>query len=165
MADIDFKAVCDGIAEQALDLRFGVKIPVHPAAPSVVFDALLDVRSRLDHVDELLAKALRMHAAVQDALSLATAQHADAWDTEIDRLRNSPVRRGDEYATARERHAAANLATMELQHKVRATERVARQCQSAVDLVRLVNRGLEGVRQDLRLWLDGLKYEAHLDRQ
>lgn len=162
---LDIKAVCDGIIEEALDLRFGAKIPVHPAAPSTILETLLDVRARLDRVDELLAKALRMHSAVQEALTVATAEYDDAWDQEITRLKNSPVRQGSEYTTAKERHAEANLATLNLRFKVRSTERVARHCQSAVDLVRLTNRGLESVRQDLRTWLDGLRYESHLDRQ
>jgi hypothetical protein len=162
---IDITAVCDDIIREALELRFGAKLPVHPAAPSAVLEALFDVRHRLDRVDELLAKAIRIAGTVQDGQAIASAQHDDAWDREITRLRNSPVRQGDEYSTARERHAVANLAVLDLRHKVRTADDVVRKCERAVSLVRLVNRGLEGVRQDLRTWLDGLKYESHLDRQ
>lgn len=162
---IDVRAVCEGIIEEALELRFGVKLPVHPAAPAAVLEVLLEVRARLDRVDELLAKSLRMAGAIQDSQALATAQHDEAWDREVTASRNAPVRQGDEYSSARERHAAANLAVLELRRKQRATEDVVRICERTVSLVRLVNRGLEGVRQDLRVWLDGLRYESHLDRQ
>jgi len=160
----DLGAALDALVTEALRLRHDGKLPTAPAAPVAVLDALLDVRARLDRLEELLTQALRVRAGAHEAAALATATAEDAWDSEISRLRNAKVRPGDEYSTARERHAQANLGTLELRRAARQAEDASRRCERAVEVIRVAHRGLDGVRGDLLAWLRATAFESNLDR-
>lgn len=160
----NIKNQIDELIREALTQRFGVKVPAATAAPLEVREALYEARARLDRVEELLGKAVLLAATAREFAGLATATLDDAWDEKIVQLKNSPVRQGSEYPTARERHAEANLAVLDLRRKSRAADEVVAQCEKAVTVIRLAHRGLEGVRQDFRTWLDAFKFESHLDR-
>lgn len=160
----DVAAALVAITAEVLQLRFGVKLPVHPASPSAVLDALLDVRGRLDRIEELLTRVLRIAGIAQQNAAVATASVDDAWDRNIHRLRTAPTASGGDYSSARERYAEANLAVLDLRFEARAQTVTARHCETTLSVVRTAHRGLDTVRQDLRTWLDGLRFEAHLDR-
>src|SRR6188768_2354030 len=90
--------------DEALVLRAGAGFPPIDGGPSDILPSLIDVRQRLDRVEELLRSALVVRANVAADHDLAKAEADDAFDTEITAARSG---RGDgEFTTARERHAA-----------------------------------------------------------
>lgn len=159
----DTRAVLDMMVREAISLRFDTKLPVYPAAAPLVLEALLEVRSRLDRVEELLGQVVRMRSRVAERANLATATVGDAWDSEATRMRQAPVSMG-EYSSAKERAAEANLAVLDLRREQRSAAELLAACESARDVIRLSHSGLEGLRHDLRTWLHALSFESHLDR-
>jgi hypothetical protein len=160
----EVRAALAAYMETALELRFGVALPVSQSAPSEISECLLDVRTRLDRVEAMYTGAIRIKARAHRAAAHAKATFDDAWDTAAVDRRTAPVRRGDEYATAKERHAEANLATLDLRHSSRAADELAHHCDEAVDVLRLAHRGLDGVRQDILTMLRAAQFESHLER-
>jgi len=139
-------------------------MPGTQAAPHEVHEHLLDVRRRLDRVEHLLALGLRVRAMAHRGVARSTADAEEAWDDAILRVRSAPVRRGDEYSSARERAAEANLATIEARRAVRAAQDAASHCDEAVDVLRTLHRGLDSVRQDTLAVLRLMQFESHLER-
>ena len=162
---VEVGAALEALIVEALELRFAGKLPVAPAAPTTVLDALIDTRARLDRIEELLGRCLRLRAVAAQTHAMAVATADDAWDVVIHRLRTAPVSAGaNEYSTKGERHAEANLATLDLRHAVRTAAERLHHCDKAVDVIRLAHRGLDGVRSDLHTWLRSAAFESHLDR-
>lgn len=159
----------DQAVEEALKLRFGAAVPAFDADPAVVLAALQDARRRLDRVEELLAASLRIKAAAERDRSLAQARLDDEWDTKINEARDgrrgvAVIRERDEFSSAKERVAEANLATLELRRTAREATDIHTQCAAQVDVLRLVHRGLDGIRHDLLTTLRTLAFESTLDR-
>lgn len=147
---------------EALDLRMGARLPATDASTGILLEALLDVRSRLDRVEEILANALglrsmaaRKHTAIRSAVE-------DAWDAAAVRGRSAGVR--DEYSSAKERAAAANLEVLDLRRLERVADSQFRRCDEAVELVRLRLRGLQEVRQDILAVVRIRQFESTLER-
>lgn len=154
----------DAYLREALELRFAGEHPNPGAGPAAVLASLLDVRVRLDRVEELLVQTLRIRARARSAADHAEAVAADAWDRSVDGARSAPVVRGDEYSSAKERYAAANLAVLDLRIAGRSAQDLAGACESAVDVLRLTHRGLEGVRHDYLAIIRSQQFESTLDR-
>lgn len=148
---------------EALNLR-QVEPPPVLAGPAELSAYLVDARGRLDRVEEHLSLALRIRATVQRSLANATATADDAWDVAITTRRSAPLVRGDEYSSARERYAEANLATLDARKAVRRLTDLASRCDEAVDVLRLCHRGLDGVRHDALTMFRALAFESHLER-
>ncbi len=139
-------------------------MPQVDAPPSDVHEFLLNVRRRLDRVEHLYSSAIRIRGRAHEAATAAGHEAQDDWDNAILRIRAAPVRRNDEYSSAKERSAEANLATMTTQRSHRAALALARTCDTAVDVLRLLHRGLDGVRQDALAILRHVQFESHLER-
>lgn len=164
----DIRTTVEAYIAEALELRVAVEVPAPGSDPKRVLESLLSTRQRLDRVEELLHRALRIRHRVQRSLTIVRAQHDDARDTALTNAkqqRGGPVTRdNDQYTSAQERNAEANLATLELRRTLRQAEEVASYCDEAVDLLRLAHRGLEGVRVDHMTIVRSTQFESTLDR-
>lgn len=149
---------------EALDLRFGHELPGPQATPQDIFTALLDVRQRLDRIEHFLAAATRARHRTRAAVDLATAVAEDAWDEQIHQQRQAPVSTGPDYTSAKERHAEANLATMDQRRAVRAAAATHHAVDEVFEVLKLTHRGLDGTRHDLLGILRGLQIETALER-
>lgn len=163
MSDEIISALAEFVRE-SLELRVLAEMPVTDSAPAEVLGSLRDVRRRLDRTEEILARAVRLKARAHRAATLANASADDAWDQAIRRTRAAPIQAGGEYSSARERHAEANLAILDLRHAARRATDLAHHCDEAVDVIRLAHRGLEGARQDTLAVLRAYAFESHLER-
>lgn len=161
-------AQLDQATEEALRLRFGIEFPGFDADPAAVLAAVQDVRRRLDRVEELLAITLRIKAAADHDRNIWQHKTDDEWDQALVNARD--VRKGvvfrerDEFSSAKERAAEANLATFSLRRKARDAAEIANQCAATADILRLTQRGLDGIRHDLLATLRTLAFESTLDR-
>lgn len=158
----DLYADLDGAVAEALELRMGARLPASDASTGQLLDALLDVRRCLDRVEALLVSTLtlrnwvaRQHTAVRNEVD-------DAWDKAAVDGRNAGIR--DEYSSARERAAAANLAVADLRRVERIADRKLKRCEEATEFIRLRLRGLQEVRQDLLAIMKIRQFESALER-
>jgi hypothetical protein len=164
MSDEELGPVLDRFVAEALQLRMVSDLPVTAGTAAEAIAFLGTVRARLDRIEEMLSRVLRLRARAQRAHTVATAAADDAFDTAITRQRAAPVQSGGEFSSARERAALANLAVMDLLHAARRTALTAHMCDEAVDLIRLAYRGLDGLRTDTATLLRSLAFESHLER-
>jgi hypothetical protein len=155
----------DDLIGEAQNLRAALpEMPDTHASPHEVHDYLLDVRRRLDRVEHLFAVCIRVHARTKRSAAQITAELDDAWDEAILKVRTAPVRRGDEYSSAKERAAEANLVTLAARRAARTAAENVLRADEALAVLRLLHRGLDGVRQDALTILRALVFESHLER-
>lgn len=155
----------DELIEEARTLRAGIgAMPGTEAAPVDVHEYLLDARRRLDRVEQILSSAIRVRARVRRAHAEASAEVEDAWDEAITRIRSSPVRRNDEYSSAKERAAEANLHTIAVRRAARLTADALSRAEEAVEVLRLLHKGLDAARYDALVLLRLVQFESHLER-
>jgi hypothetical protein len=157
--------VLDDMMAEARTLRSGLEaMPGTAAAPHEMHDYLLDVRRRLDRIEQLVAIITRIRGNARRFCATAAAHAEEAWDEAITRIRSAPVRRGDEFSSARERAAEANLATITERRAAQDAADAAAWCDETYDHLRLLYRGLDGVRHDTLQLLRLLQFESHLER-
>ncbi len=163
-ADEIRRSLDDMMAEARL-LRSGLPdMPGVQAAPHEVHEYLLDVRRRLDRIEQLVAVAVRIRATARRFAQRKNDSAESAWDEAIVRIRNAPVRRGDEFSSARERAAEANLATIALRRTARDGAEALSHAEEAHEHLKLLHRGLDGVRHDTLTVLRSVQFESHLER-
>ncbi len=151
------------LAEASL-LRGESLVPNSGAAPIELQDHLLDVRRRLDRVEHLLATVVRLTARAERAATALKHEAADDWDEAALKTLSAPVRRGDEYTSAKERAAQANLATITAQRRAREATEAVSHCKEAETVLRLTHNGLNDTRHDTLALLRLLTFESHLER-
>jgi hypothetical protein len=140
----------------------GAQLPVSATASQELLACLLDVRQRLDRMEELLASALQLRSLSAKQHTAARIIADDAWDQAATVARQSAVR--DEYSSAKERTAATNLEVLDLRRAERRTDQLARDCVDAVTFLRLRYDGLAGIRQELLALIRARQFETTLDR-
>lgn len=164
----DIASTLEAYLTEALELRVVTDLPDPGSDPKHVLESLVHTRGRLDRVEELLQRALRLRHRVQRSVAVVRAVHDDARDavlTNARKQRGGPVTRdNDQYTSAQERAAEANLATVEHRRSLRQAEEVASHCDEAVEILRLTHRGLEGIRVDHLTVLRAVQFESTLDR-
>lgn len=151
--------------EEAFALRFQLGEWPANAAPAEVLARLLDIRSRLDRVDELLFRAVRIKSEVGRVHTRAHVAAEAAWDQASVATRRAPAVRGSgEFTGPRERYAEANLATLGQRRSSRQAEEVKSFADEAVEVLRIAQRGLDGARQETLQMLRSLQFESNLER-
>ncbi len=160
----DIPVVLAAYIDEAQALARGIELPPGVPAPVDIVELLAQVRQRLDRLEHLLAAVIRIRARAHRAANAAKAAASDAWDKAAMRRRSAPVQRGDEYYSARERDAEANLASLDLIHAHRAAAELAQHCDEAHDVIRLHHRGFDNYRQDIHAILRAMTFEHHLER-
>lgn len=152
----------DNYRTEVIELRMGAVLPGAYASTQDLLDSLLDVRQRVDRVEEIFGNVLRLRASSARKHAAVRIQVDDAWDEAAVRQRSSSVR--DEYSSAKERTAATNLEVLDLRRLERTADGDTRRCDEAVEFVRLRYRGLTDVRQDLLTIIKARQFESSLDR-
>lgn len=154
----------DVYVNEALDLRFGYELPDVHGSPKETLDALHEIRARLDRVEYLYGRVMRIRARTKRYADACRASADEAWDSELQSARSRADRRGDEFVSAKERYAVANLATLDAQREARSAAALASVADEAHDLMRLTYRGLTDLRQELLAVLRGYQLESNLER-
>ncbi len=154
---------------EAILLRFDTDSPTFDADPAEILATLQDVRRRLDRGEELYANSMRIKNRVERDKALTQAVADDAWDAAIntartDRRTVAVLNTRDEFSSAKERTAEANLATVEHRRKARIAADAYTAVTGHVDVLRTLHRGLDNVRHDLLATLRTLAFESTLDR-
>lgn len=147
---------------EALELRFGAELPKGETPPDGYLDALIDVRRRLDRVEELHSQALRIKGRLRRAADHAAAVAQDAFDGKAVAARRTGR---DEYTSAAERSAEANLASIDERRMARTARALADYAEEAVSVLALAHKGLDSTRHDLHSAIRLLTFERSLDRQ
>lgn len=163
------REVVDRAVGEAVILRFDTPSPSFDADPAEILTALQDVRRRLDRVEELYANSMRVKAQAQRDRAVCQALADDAWDTAITGARTgrrtvAVINTRDEFVSAKERDAEANLATVEHRRKARQADDAYTAIAANVEVLRTIHRGLDSVRHDLLTVLRTLAFESTLDR-
>ncbi len=151
--------------QEAMDLTYSAQVPDLSVAPiSTAAEALTDIRRRMDRVQELFAKVMQLRASAHRNAIAAKALADDAWDSAAMKRRAAPVQRGEEFYSAREREAEANLASLAQIRAMREAAELHHRCDEAYEVIRLHHRGLERVRADILATLRSVQFESHLER-
>lgn len=156
--------VLDTYVREAQQLRAVVDLPVVGTTAAEVLVFLAEVRSRLDRIEELLMRSIRLRAKAMRTHAIAQAAFDDAFDASITQIRRAPSSPGREFLSARERTAEANLAVIDLRGTARGAQSIVAHCDEAVDCIRLAYRGMDGLRQDAHAVLRAFTFESHLER-
>ncbi len=160
----DIKQNLISFIEEVFTLRFGAEGAKPGEGPSEVLARLLEIRNRIDRVEELLIRSLRVKARVHRLNASVQATVDDEWDQAVSATRSSPSLRGSDMVGPRERYAEANLTTLSSRREARKVADLASYADEAVDTIRVALRGLGDVRQDLNTVLRALQFESSLER-
>lgn len=148
---------------EAQELR-QVRLPGNGAPPEEFYTTLLMVRAKQDRLEELLRNAMDWHRRAQHLARKAEEAAQDAWDQAAERERRMGAQSGRDYEGAQERYARWNVQVLEERRRARAYARAEQAAKSAVDLLRLMYQGLDGVRRDIHRILSYFPLESNLER-
>ena len=159
----DVKPLLGSLIKEAKELRT-IKFPSAGAPPEAFYNVLLTVRANLDRMEELLSRAMQAHtwARGQEHSMADTAQ--DAWDHAAGQDAARAAYAGQDYESAKERHARINLKVLPATKVAREAARQSDLCRYAVDQIRLLYQGLDGVRRDIHRVLSYFPLESNLER-
>jgi hypothetical protein len=154
------RATLDAAIAEAVVLRGDTTLPSAESGPDEVLPSLVGVRQSLDRVEALLVTATRIRAIAQRSVEASQAAVDDKWDKRIVETSRST----GEFVGPRERYAHVNLFVVSERRVVRqATERLS-VANEAVDVLRIIQRGLDGVRLDHHRLIAGMVFESSLER-
>lgn len=134
-------------------------------SPFQIVEQLTYVRRTLDRLEELLVKAIRAKAQLARGHRIKKDQLQQAWDTHVSD--QSPTRRRvltQEYVTGKEKFAEANLATLELQRTERKSLELLSFAEETLEVIKVIHRGLNDIRQDLLAQVRAIQVESQLER-
>lgn len=114
---------------------------------------------RLNTLEQLLSNAIRAKAAIDRKVNLLKLEHQSKWDEAISGKNKRPT--FDNFASAKEKAADANLATFETLRKLARAEEDEAYANEAVDIARLHYYGLDKIRQELRKRLDAMQNDYY----
>jgi hypothetical protein len=157
-------ATLNSFVTEALKLRFDVHMPSVGASPEQLSESLLDVRRRLDRVEDLVGRSVLLTAACRQGYLALKADADDDWDQALVRQRKTPVGHNDEFAAAKERYALATMDVLDKRRIERSARELADHAVAATEVLKLSLRGLSETRQDLLGLLRHIQFETTLDR-
>lgn len=159
----DVKTILAKLITDARELR-KVGLPPAAAGPHEFYATLLIARANLDRMEELLSRAMQTHAWARSQ-ERSTADIAnDAWDHASEKDAAWKGRSGNDYEGARERSARINLQVLPATKVARDAAATSDLAKYAVDQLRLLYQGLDGVRRDLHRVLSYFPLESNLER-
>lgn len=138
--------------EKTLELRYSIQVPSYDTDFVEVHRIMLKSQELLSAIEQYLSKAIRAKAAADRKIFVARMAYQEGWDRAIIKVNSRPTL--NEYASAKEKAAEANLATLEHARVLRKAEELQSFAAEAADVIRLHYYGLDKVRQDLRKRLD-----------
>lgn len=156
----------ENMVTEARQLRAPSDLPSLESGPGVVWEHLVAIRTRLDRIEELLSRTIRVRTKVRAQAKTAAAEVEDAWAAQVGR---SPSRKqasfggpGDQ--APRERYADADLAVLEQRRAQRQVQGLADQVEDAVEVIRMTHRGLDSMRMDLHTMMRSFSVGSSLER-
>jgi hypothetical protein len=162
MDDAAFEQAVSARLVRVADLRAGLTLPALGDGPGGLLEVLVDVRSRLDQVEEFLTQLTRLRGAARRAARQAKDVADDAWNASVT---GGQRRRGDfGEAAPRERYAQADLAVLDRRREERRMAYRVSFAEEAVELTQLAYRGLSDTRRDLHVLLRAIEIENSLER-
>jgi hypothetical protein len=152
---------CTALASQMAELRQFHRPPAG-APPVEVYEALIDVRGRLDQAEELLTESARFKAGMRSRARKLDGDADDAFASVMARLGKQSMRR--EFEGVQDRVSQARLETLEQRRQARIAMRIADIAEDCYDRVRTMYFSLRDVRGELVESLRYLEWESHLER-
>ena len=163
MDDAAFEQAVSARLVRVADLRVGLTLPALGDGPGGLLEVLVDVRSRLDQVEEFLTQLTRLRGAARRAARQAKDAADDGWNASV--TGGQRPRRGDfGEAAPRERYAQADLAVLDRRREERRMAYRVSVAEEAVELTQLAYRGLSDTRRDLHVLLRAIEIENSLER-
>ena len=162
MDDAAFEQAVSARLVRVADLRAGLTLPALGDGPGGLLEVLVDVRARLDQVEEFLTQLTRLRGAARRAARQTKDAADDGWNASVT---GGQRRRGDfGEAAPRERYAQADLAVLDQRREERRMAHRASVADEAVELTQLAYRGLSDTRRDLHVLLRAIEIEHSLER-
>lgn len=134
---------------EATEYRQRVEVPEEESDLDAIHSALIANRRLIERLEYLTASLVLVHSRAAKASAQAKGEHDDAYM----RAATAPSVGFADYASAKEKDAHAQLATIEQTMAVRKAEAFYRDCDSAREYCRMMLRGAEGAQRDLELRL------------
>lgn len=155
--------------KEALDIRHGeyndpegkLSLPLPSLGTGAILNSLLRVRSRLDRVDELVAKVTQAQYRIARAEASAKFDAEEAWDRAAQRNRAANV---GQFTTGKERAADASLDSFEQKRTAHQASRLVSVATEALAVIKHAYWGLNALREDHNTLLRTLQFESSLER-
>lgn len=147
-AAAEMSAALQALVVEACTLREDVTLPAAGADVAMLLNGLRATRERLDRVEELLVRAMRLRGQLERHAWSVTADADEQWARAVRHIVTAPLTRGPEFQGPRERYAEADLATLEVRRSARAAESLLAEATDVREVLKVLHRGLDGVRQD-----------------
>lgn len=145
---------------EARTLRSHLDRPDVTDGPNALRRQIVQARSTLDRVEEIVARLIRLRGRVHD--QLLVAQYA-LEDAEARAMGERQIAFG-EYSTKKERYAWLASETRAELEFLRPTQRLYDSIDAALDEARLIHRGVDAVRRDIDTRLRVMTFERQLER-
>lgn len=153
------EAYAEWAAEMA-ELR-DVKVPPANAEAPEMYDALLDLRGKLDRAERIVAESSWDRARARRKARRLAAEADEAYDQELTRMGKQGAR--PEYEGAQERYAQARVNTLDSRRAARTAERVADIADAGHERLRGSYFAMRDIREELLTALRYLPWLQHLE--
>lgn len=126
--------------------------------PKALVAHLMDVRVRLDRLEQITADLGRLKARADTAVAEAQDAYDDAYATSVKTATTA------EYSSAKEKDALHMAASLNQLAVLRKAKRRFEAVAEAYEYVRLLHTGLNNTRWDVSTLMDGITLDMKLDR-
>lgn len=151
----------DAIQLQVAEVhRLRFEFELHVETPAQTVAALQEVRKRLDRVELILVTLVRVRGLAHTGMTAAQHKADDQWDAAAYKAQQGSQR---DYQGPRERYANFNLDSLPAQRERRDAEATYKEVDTAVEAVRIMHRGLDGIRSDLTTMLRAMSVQERLE--
>jgi hypothetical protein len=145
---------------EAVDLRHQVKFPTVVTPDSLVL-SVVHLRQAFDRVEAILVMMTRLRGRLAAELAVAQAEQEGAWDRAATASSRSGSQR--DFSGPRERYAEFNLAAFKEKTALRHAELRYKEVDVAVDVIRILHRGIDSVRSDIHIAMRAMNLESRLE--
>lgn len=128
--------------------------------PIELHDALVKTRSVVDKLEQALVYALLMERQADAVHDLAKARLEDAEISVADQIRRGKA----DFATGKETQVEYMLYTLEERRALRQALEELKQAKSVTEVIRLLHKGVDSTRYDLRERLKAMTLASSLER-
>lgn len=150
--------------DEGFKLRFDYEHPHNDSGPRELVTSLKEVRQRLDRLEEILVRSMRIKAKAQRNVTAVQAELSEKWDSHLVSIRaKSKSTWGDDFVSPKEKYADANLATLEVKRKELKSKEVLSYAEEAVEVLKSLHRGLGDIRQELLTRIRTVQWETSLE--
>src|SRR5882724_3076925 len=137
------------LIEESEELRSDFQLPSIDASPGEIVAVLYEVRPRLDRLEALLIKSLRLKRDILQIANVFIDKHNESIDSFMVQQKNANFIRGTDFTSAKERLADANVSNIETKRDAVVAQSLIEACELAVSTVRYRHAGLKDLKTDL----------------